>query len=75
MSFKANKYGLYDMGGNVWQWCEDWYNAAKIERVLRGGLWNDRERGKLLTSCRFPGTPDHRNNITGFRVVVSSSAP
>lgn len=54
-SFSANKYGLYDMGGNVWQWCEDRYNSTKDSRVLRGGSWDDyidARHEQLLASYR-----------------------
>ena len=38
-SFSANQFGLYDMGGKVWQWCEDRYNAEKQTRAVRGASW------------------------------------
>jgi formylglycine-generating enzyme required for sulfatase activity len=54
-SFDANRYGLYDMGGNVWQWCEDRYDSTKDSRVLRGASWDaliDSRDEQLLASYR-----------------------
>jgi formylglycine-generating enzyme required for sulfatase activity len=76
-SFSANQFGLYDMGGNVWQWCEDWYNARARSRVLRGASWEnfswaDHFPSNLLASSRFSySPPDIRSDNVGFRCVVA----
>ena len=69
-SFAANQYGLYDMGGNVWQWCEDSYMGQGGSRVLRGGSWGNHGPRELLSSCRYADAPGLRNILHGFRVVL-----
>ena len=80
---EPNKWGLYDMVGNVWQWTFDWYGEtypAKAQknpkgpgsgsaRVFRGGCW--RGSPALLRSAhRFEDTPDIRGDLLGFRCAV-----
>ena len=72
-TFRSNRFGLYDMGGNVWQWCEDWYDGEQKARVLRGAAWFRAEPGNLLSSARLPGPPDNRATQRGFRCVLAGS--
>lgn len=74
MSYKPNKFGLYDMGGNVWEWCEDWYDNTQKQRVFRGGSWGeDANVVNLLSSHRGHNSPGHRGNYGGFRCVLVDS--
>jgi formylglycine-generating enzyme required for sulfatase activity len=74
-SFKPNRFGLHDLGGNVWEWCEDWYDDERRERVLRGGSWSDGSSADLLSSARYGARPDDAAPNGGFRVVLSRAAP
>ncbi len=81
---KSNAWGLYDMHGNVWEWCADWYDAelqggvdpsgpaSGSFRVLRGGCW-DGNADHCRAAGRNAGTSSRTfSNILGFRMARSS---
>jgi formylglycine-generating enzyme required for sulfatase activity/serine/threonine protein kinase len=73
-AFAPNALGIYDMGGNVWQWCMDTWNPKARSRVLRGGSWDQGAlRLSLLSSCRIHSMPDRESSNYGFRVVRATS--
>jgi formylglycine-generating enzyme required for sulfatase activity len=74
-SFKPDRHGLYDMGGNVWQWSEDWYDTDQKSRVLRGASWSYYVPDLLLSSGRDRNPPGFRNDTIGFRVVLEDDSP
>jgi len=69
-SFPANAFGLCDMGGNVWQWCEDWWNVEQKHRVMRGASWNYGDRNRLRSSYRSRSVPTFRDSHSGIRCVL-----
>jgi formylglycine-generating enzyme required for sulfatase activity len=74
-SFAANRLGLFDMGGNVWQWCEDWLNNKHVDHVLRGASWGTNERRRLLLSHRYQYVATFHFKTFGFRCVLGYTDP
>ena len=78
-----NAWGMYDMSGNVWEWCQDWFDEnyysrspaqdpvgpeSGTSRVVRGGSWYNYPKS-MRSSSRFGFRPDKGNHYIGFRVV------
>ena len=77
MSYSANKLGIYDLGGNVFERCQDNYNSTENWHTIRGESWYGREHNTIASSWRSGDAPDGRSDHGGFRcvVVVGGSSP
>lgn len=67
-AFDPNELGIYDLSGNVWEWCMDNFNTSRTYHTLRGGAWDFYGSG-LMSSARNANDPNGKGVSVGFRIA------
>jgi len=88
-SYPANPFGMYDLAGNLWEWCSDWYDmdyysqspsvnptgpASGSSRTIRGGSWSN-DTFICNSANRMAMNPGSNSSVCGFRVVLRGATP